>query len=268
VTKRDEWLLSLLDDPTPDNAGVFADWLDDHEECPLAGWLRGASHPVALAWAVFRDWLNRHYPTMLALLHDPADEAAIDRLEQRIGRALPEDFKASYRVHDGSDDDAGVLIGLPVMSLEEVGQNWENWADVADCFAHDELNHNYRSIPPGAVKRLYASRGWVPFVGDGVDYIALDFDPGRAGIFGQIIDCGRNIHWHHAIAGTVTEFFLFVARQYVLGKVGLSPCEDDLADPHQLAAVPEKEDLFNAVHDLLGFGPITQELIDQGDLIE
>jgi cell wall assembly regulator SMI1 len=257
VTKRDEWLLSLLDDPTPDNAGVFADWLDDHEEGPLAGWLRGASHPVALAWAVIHDWLHRHHPTMLKLLHGPADEAAFGQLEQRVGRTFPEDFKASYRIHNGSDDMAGILIGLPLMSLEEVGENWQGWADIGADF-DDDLNDSVYSDPAGAVKLLYACEGWVPFVGGSQHYVALDFTPGPTGTVGQVINSGRDDEIRHVIAPNVTAFFLFVARQYVLGKVSLSQNEDDPGDPHWLGIAGTDDDLLTGIRDLLGLGPGTE----------
>jgi uncharacterized protein (TIGR02996 family) len=131
MQQRQAFLLAVLEDSDEATRLAFADWLDEHGEGEPARWFRQARGPVEVAWAVIHDWLARHHPSMLALLHGPADEAAFGRLEGQVGQPLPEDFKASYRVHDGSDPVSGVLIGLPLMSLAEVGQVWQDWADIA-----------------------------------------------------------------------------------------------------------------------------------------
>jgi uncharacterized protein (TIGR02996 family) len=241
---RQAFLLALLEDPGEANRLVFADWLHDHGEDVLAICFREACGPVEVAWAVIHDWLARHHPTMLALLNGPADEAAFPGLERRIGQRLPEDFKASYLIHDGSAPLAGPLIGLPLLSLVEVGRVWAFWAD--DEVLLGDLKESCSSEPPGAVKPLYANRGWVPFAG-ALNYVAIDFDPGPVGRVGQVINCGRDNKIHHVIAGTFAGFLTFVARQFALGRVSLR--EDP---PQYLAVAGGNLDLLTGLRALLG----------------
>src|SRR5262245_46429161 len=84
------------------------------------------------SWAVIHEWIGRNHPSMLSLLNGPAKAAEFKRLERRLGQTLPDDFKASYRVHDGSERTSGVLVGLSLMSLAVVGRTWEGWAKIAD----------------------------------------------------------------------------------------------------------------------------------------
>jgi cell wall assembly regulator SMI1 len=165
---------------------------------------------------------------------------------------LPEDFKASYRVHDGADPVSGVLIGLPLMSLAEVGRVWRGWADIADddCTVED-LSEDCQSHPLGAVKPLYANRGWLPFAGDSQNHVALDFDPGPEGRPGQVINCGRDDEMRHVISDTFEGFLTFVARQFVLGRVGLGKQKSSDA-PRWLALAGGKRDLLTGLRELLG----------------
>lgn len=144
VNNRQAFLLAILEDPGEASRLVFADWLQEQGEEELAHWLRQPRHRVEVAWAVIHDWIGRHHPKMLSLLNGSADEAAFEQLERQLGQTLPEDFKVSYRIHDGSDDCSGVLIGLPLMSLEKIGREWEFWAGLADDYARDEdMNGDY-----------------------------------------------------------------------------------------------------------------------------
>jgi uncharacterized protein (TIGR02996 family) len=252
MNEREAFLRTLLDDPGEANRLVFADWLTEHGEEEPARWFRQARGPVEVAWAIIHDWLARHHPTMLPLLNGTADAAAFAELERRVGRTLPEDFKNSYRVHDGSESDAGILIGLPLMSLKEIGDTWEMWAAIADdTDLVEEVSEDRRSHPPGAVKPLYANRGWVPFAGDGQHNVALDFDPGPAVRVGQVINCGRDDEILHVIAGSFAGFLMFVARRFVLGRVGLGEDEDE-DEPRRLAVDGGRRDLLTGLRDLLG----------------
>src|SRR5262249_18426515 len=148
-------------------------------------------------------------------------------LETRIGQRLPESFKVFYRLHDGSEDVSGVLIGLSLFSLEEVGRVWEDWAGHADDQELvEDLSEDLTSHPPGAVKPPPANRAWVPFAGDSMNPFALDYDPCPNGTVGQVINCGRDDEIRHAVAATFEGFLTFAAKQYVLDRVTLAEGED------------------------------------------
>src|SRR5205814_408244 len=57
--------------------------------------------PVAQSWARIEAWFAEHLPDALASLRPPASAADLDALEERIGRPLTADFRASYLIHDG-----------------------------------------------------------------------------------------------------------------------------------------------------------------------
>jgi cell wall assembly regulator SMI1 len=203
------------------------------------------------SWAIIHDWLQRHHPSMRSLLRGPAHPAALAELEEQIGQTLPDDFKRSYLIHDGSERISGILVGLPLMSLAEIHSNWEMWTEVAsELEADDDLSQACRSHPPGAVKLLYANRAWIPFAGDSQNFVAIDFDPGPAGKPGQIINTGRDDEMRHVIADTFSGFLEFVARQFVAGRVELS----NTAAPEErwLQLTGDGGDLLTGLRPLLG----------------
>jgi cell wall assembly regulator SMI1 len=206
---------------------------------------------VQESWAVIHDWLRAHHPKMLRLLRKPAKPAALAKLEKHLGQALPESFKASYLIHDGSDKLAGILVGLPLMPLAEVGRTWESWAEIADDEETvEDLSEDCSSSPKGAVKELYANRGWVPFAGDSMNHVALDFDPGPKGKPGQVINCGRDDEVRHVIADTFDGFLAFVARLFTAGVVALNP-DESADDPRWLGVKGRKQDLLTGLAYLL-----------------
>lgn len=204
------------------------------------------------SWEVIHDWLAFHHPTMLGLLRGPADFAAFAPLEAKIGHTLPDAFKESYLIHDGSDPLAGILIGCPLMPLAKVAYNWEMWADIAnDADLVQELSEDRASHPPGAVKPLYANRHWIPFAGDGQHYIALDFDPDTGGTPGQVINAGRDDETLHVIASSFEEFLAFVAAQFTAGRVKLM-ADANNDPPKWLSVNGSKHDLITGLPYLLG----------------
>jgi cell wall assembly regulator SMI1 len=189
---------------------------------------------------------------MLGLLHGPSDPAEFSRLETLIGRDLPDDFKSSYLIHDGSELESGIILGLPLMPLAEVGGLWQEWANIADdeeMFA--DLSEKCQSHPAGAVKRLYANRGWVPFAGDSANFVALDFDPGTAGQPGQVINAGRDDDFRHVIAENFGSFLAFVAAQFSAGSVQLSANTPPFS-PRWLALTGGEDDMLTGLRRLLG----------------
>jgi cell wall assembly regulator SMI1 len=104
-------------------------------------------------------------------------------------------------------------------------------------------------LPKGAVKKLYANRGWVPFAGD-QNYVAIDFDPGPKGKVGQIINAGRDDEIRHVIADTFGEFLEFVAELFTGGKVELSS-DDPPEEPCWLHVKGTDDDLLTGLPELL-----------------
>jgi cell wall assembly regulator SMI1 len=177
---------------------------------------------VQESWAAIHQGMDKLIDNWRAKLHGPAKSTALAKLEKLIGHKLPDDFKACYRLHDGSDYRLTLLAGLPLLSLNEITRAWESWATIADdTELNAEISEGFQGHPGDAVKPLYANRGWLPFAGDGQNFAALDFDPGPSGEVGQVINAGRDDETRYVIADSFSSFLAFVAEQFERGRVVL-----------------------------------------------
>jgi len=108
-------------------------------------------------WNRIHVWLEANAPEGYGHLRPGASAKAIQTAEETMGLKLPDDVKASLRVHDGQANEPGLIGGEGwfLMSLEEMVEQWQRWS---------------RADPRDA--------GCVPvaWVGTG-DYIFLDLDP-------------------------------------------------------------------------------------------
>lgn len=203
-------------------------------------------------WGVVDEWLRQHSPATRKLLKKPATAAGIAKLEKTIKQVLPDEFKEFLKIHNGSEESAGLLVGLPVMSAAEISHQWREWAEIAD----DEemvadLSEEITSHPEGHVKPLYANRGWVPFIGDSQNHIAVDYDPGPKGKIGQIINCGRDDDVRHVIAESFEEFLDFVAYLFRYDFVELNPEHSSDDPPRWLRVKGQSDDLLTGLPELL-----------------
>ncbi len=145
--------------------------------------------PVDAAWDVIHDWLKRKCPDALATLNPPATNAALAKLEKALKVTLPDDFKASYRIHNGSARGSGPIIGIAMLSTADIVLWWRQLQAVAKDWA--ELLPIQASFKKGAIKEDAVNPKWIPFLGPDLDnFVGLDFDPGPAGSKGQVINFG------------------------------------------------------------------------------
>jgi len=193
---------------------------------------RARSKSVAGAWDAIHKWLDRHAPTVRAKLNLPADEAALARLAAAVGRELPDDFLASYRIHDGSDRVSGPIVGVRLLSAAEIVKEWKGLKPKRgqDSPAPDQPV----SARPGAIREVGWSPGWVPFAGPDEDnYLALDLDPGPTGTPGQVISFGADQFIYgtprYVLAPSFGEFMALLADLVARGEVEAPPDEPDSA---------------------------------------
>ena len=128
----------------------------------------------------------------------PAGDAVIERVERRLGVALPDDLRALYRAADGG---TGLFPGydwwVPADELlDDSGwgphfarRRWSDWG-------LDWNNTIFDAHPAGTVRRVTGHPGWIPFAhGEGgTDWLAVDMSPARSGRTGQVIRIGP----HHS----------------------------------------------------------------------
>jgi cell wall assembly regulator SMI1 len=119
-------------------------------------------------WARIHAWLGANAPAGYGRLHGGASESEIRAAEKALGLELPEDIKASYRIHDGQEDEPGLLggEGWRLFSLREIVDLWGRWSrypemahrvPLADIVTGD---HVFLSVDPktGRPDRLLIQR--------------------------------------------------------------------------------------------------------------
>jgi cell wall assembly regulator SMI1 len=151
---------------------------------------------VSDSWAKIEAWLDANAPTLRKSLRPPAKAAALDKLQAKLGLALPADYVESVRVHDGQKDDTdhglfpggkwvlGALPSCRLLTLAEIGSEWRMMKELLDEGNFDDA----KSQPERGIRNDWWNLGWIPIADNGGgDYICLDMAPAKSGTAGQVI---------------------------------------------------------------------------------
>jgi cell wall assembly regulator SMI1 len=116
-----------------------------------------------------------------------ASEEGIARAEHALGHRLPDDLRASYRMHDGSGRYGIFPWGYRFLSVAELAGEWHRNQSLLSGLDWD-------ARPAGPIRPVYWSAGWVP-VGsnDSGDYDCVDLDPGPGGTLAQVIQFNHEV---------------------------------------------------------------------------
>ncbi|WP_436532007.1 SMI1/KNR4 family protein [Actinoplanes sp. HUAS TT8] len=169
-------------------------------------------------------FVARHHPAGYAPGYT---EEEIRAAEHHLGVRLPDDLRALYRlIHDDSGEsgllDPFVLAPLDVL----VDWNKEIFPGYHDGPFDDAVI--FDCVPAGHVRRVSSSNGWVTFAGDyGMNFAAVDLDPGPLGRIGQVVTHGRDV-WAPVeyVASSVTD--LIRRAITTLGSERPSPPEPEI----------------------------------------
>ncbi|KIA62813.1 SMI1/KNR4 family protein [Nocardia vulneris] len=143
-------------------------------------------------------------------------EAEIAAAEARIGRRLPEDLRALYRLVGYDHDDRGVLGITRLSPLSDVATSHRSDSPTAmglsadsRSVGEDSLFAGDRVVPEGwphsTIQRVSRSAGWI-FIGTSDRHAhAVDLEPGPAGRRGQLIEVGLEYDSATRWAESVTE---------------------------------------------------------------
>jgi cell wall assembly regulator SMI1 len=155
-----------------------------------------ADEMVADAWARIEAQLGRALLAALPLLAPPAEEHVIDAVEAALGVALPADFRASLRIHNGTT--WGLPSPVPLDNLYdtteiiEATQMWHSMIDRDPIFDDPrvwayQVDQNMISVH-GPVRPTLGPAGRV-CVGtmNGDVHWFLDLDPPQGGTPGQVV---------------------------------------------------------------------------------
>lgn len=159
----------------------------------------------------------------------PATDAQIDTFERLIGLKLPNAYRQLYRWHDGENDDRwGHFYGLPLLPLERVTRNWQNWQKILVQFGGNRYFIPGEGWPRGAVDPAYINPAWIALTDDGSgNHIGIDLDPWPGGRVGQIILFGRDEDVKIVMAESLGQFLEWLADLLESGNFRLGPSEDE-----------------------------------------
>jgi cell wall assembly regulator SMI1/ankyrin repeat protein len=145
-------------------------------------------------WAEIKSGLKESHPDVYLSFRPGAQAAALQKLEQLIGEALPPAFRAFYEANDGQkngehelvppDDPLEDDVGYYIMSIREVIKDWKEQKELTDMgeFAGRKASADKQ------VRKEWWNTKWIPFASNGAgDYLCLDLAPTAAGSKGQVI---------------------------------------------------------------------------------
>jgi cell wall assembly regulator SMI1 len=174
-------------------------------------------------WSRLERWCQQHMPEVLKSLELGASESMLQATERRLGgQRLPEDVRESFKLHNGQDEEStGLLFGLRLLSLVEVEQFWSNFPGPGDEVNQED---SYKSVPEGAVQRLFTHPGWIPLTYDnGGNWLGVDLAPGPQGQVGQVIIFGRDEHTKYVVAPDWASLMEELVRKLKVGEFYLDP---------------------------------------------
>jgi len=89
-------------------------------------------------WDRIHAWVEENAPAGYGHLRHGVSAKAVQAAEKAMGLKLPDDIKASYRIHDGQANEPGLLggEGWCLLSLQEMVKSWRRW-----CRAHPQGAH-------------------------------------------------------------------------------------------------------------------------------
>lgn len=172
---------------------------------------------IAELWGSMLQLLENKYHGVAACFNPPVEKSELDFVENRMGFNLPEELRELYLCNNGQKENSiGMLSGLDFLPLEELYIQWDIWRVLKDGATEEQmkiLSELCSSFPPGAIKKTYTDRGWIPITHDGGgNHIGIDLTPDCNGTKGQIINFGRDEDQKFIIARDLGEYLAFVIR--------------------------------------------------------
>lgn len=196
--------------------------------------------PVQALWQRIERWLSRHAPHARQMLRPGASEGEIQQAEVAMDLTLPEDFKASCRLHDG-----GYMIDLvtemTMFSLEEMVAEWQMFQELEEIGTWSDDDPPYYFTEPiiragwqtGPIQPTWWHQRWIPIGRDRAgNHCCLDLIPTQGGSVGQVIDRDHEVGPSRVLASRFLDILSSFAQDLENGKYvdtvyGLSKRSED-----------------------------------------
>jgi len=157
---------------------------------------------VTASWGRIDRWLAENARPLLDKMGKPATAAAISAAEAALGVDLPDDVRASYAVHDGSDA-VGLFPSGDYLSLDGMLHQYQVWKRLVGegAFA------GRVSEPRGPIRPVHYDLRWVPLTHNGGgDHTLIDLAPADGGKVGQLIDFSHETGPEGVAADSLAEY--------------------------------------------------------------
>jgi cell wall assembly regulator SMI1 len=183
--------------------------------------------PVGASWQRIEAWFRARQPEVVESLQPGASAEQVSDFERSTGLTLPDDVKASYRIHDGQKNryGPGLLLGAGLNSLAEVRDNWEFFAGLEVEYSQQDVSNDAdeecSSFPEGAIRCVDVNSRWVPLHNWDGDCYGIDLDPGPNGVRGQVINFGRDQAAKFVLALSFAHFLEDIADEMEAGSIVL-----------------------------------------------
>jgi len=157
------------------------------------------------AWQRISKWYDKHAGERI--LNEGAHEDDLCNLERDMQLCFPEEFKETYRLHNGSKRCRGLFLdGSSLLSLKGVHEAWTGLCDI-----HGEEEEDEETLA-GPDKDMSWNKKWIPITDNGGgDHNCIDLDPGRGGKEGQVIDYSHEEGALRVVAGSLSEWLTELA---------------------------------------------------------
>ncbi|WP_160714365.1 SMI1/KNR4 family protein [Chitinophaga solisilvae] len=144
-------------------------------------------------WTRWENWMKQYAPKLLTILNSGVSQEVLESLEKLIGKAMPDDFKAFYVVHNGQQRvRTGLVDADQLLPVEDIIEKWHYWQDLLDAGTFQYNGEPIASEPDTGIRNNWWNPLWIPITSDGFgNYHCIDLDPAPEGTYGQIITL-----WH------------------------------------------------------------------------
>lgn len=188
-----------------------------------------ADDPV-LSIGRIEGWVARRHPHRMPLFRRGADDQTIRRIENRLGRPIPEEIRTLYAAHDGQPEGAPSLyLNQRWMPLDLVAVAWEDL-----CQRHGTGCESFIGASSGAVSSVQGgiwSADWLPLFGSPRgDHYCVDLQSRQADRSGRVIWFLYDQTERLVIADGVAQMLARIANGLEAGRWRLDIGLDGLSD--------------------------------------
>lgn len=140
---------------------------------------------VRESWARLEEELRSIEGAFGQLAHGATEDVLL-AAEKNLRITFPETFRASYRIHDGTEGHLFVVGPYRLWPLSFIVE--ENLRNKGNITEDSETLYEEGTDDSGLIRGCIFSKGWTTFADDGgASQLAIDFDPGAKGTTGQVI---------------------------------------------------------------------------------